>query len=431
MKKFYVIALMLMMSVTSVSAHASSYSYSIGTNYGDGVDTSSSAKNAATNFTIAGYTSYYNIKPTISYLEGNNADGQKRLESDIVFLAGHANYDSMAWNYLGNGGNYNCGVYYKQSFQSSSSDTQYVGINDLDLSDTELITFAGCKTANNSTNLLTKAVAAGADVAVGFEDSIGTTSATEWRGHYVSGLALGKSVSQAISYADNNFSYDDDSVKTSTYEGTGSTVIKISSKSSIQSNTKYDIKTFIDAESELADGSLVLDIKPAPTHEIKDKISVNVKLGKYDKLSEYIVNNINSNFNIDSYETNVYVDDNGIGTITFTLLIGDFKTDVQYNVAVKKDIATAITTLGDHSILSSKDDSIFSNKIFSNQSIDVNTVKQLAIDASELGSKCKVSEQKVSKKFDTETKEGYYFVLTEFEFADGSFMVEEFKYTIK
>lgn len=108
---------MLLLALNVVTAYASggNYAYSIGTNYDGGlfdsdIDTSGDATYAATAFSLTGYSSYYNIQPTVSYMIGDNPLGNARLENNIIFLSGHGNKDHMSFNYKKKDGNHATGV---------------------------------------------------------------------------------------------------------------------------------------------------------------------------------------------------------------------------------------------------------------------------------------------------------------------------------
>jgi hypothetical protein len=72
MKKFicFVVSLLILTNSSIVLGADTDYAYSFGTNYDSGwfdddIDTSQAAIDAATDFGIAGYSSHYNIKPTV------------------------------------------------------------------------------------------------------------------------------------------------------------------------------------------------------------------------------------------------------------------------------------------------------------------------------------------------------------------------------
>ena len=70
----------------------------------------------------------------------------------------------------------------------------------LELSNASLVLFIGCETAfggENASNLVSVAVAKGAETAIGFEANIDCTTANKWTKAFFSKLANGKTVQQA------------------------------------------------------------------------------------------------------------------------------------------------------------------------------------------------------------------------------------------
>ncbi|MFS1518657.1 hypothetical protein V1503_19665 [Bacillus sp. SCS-151] len=406
-----------------VSASAADYAYSVGTDYADGswwesgVDTSQSAMDAATDFALAGYSSYYNIKPTVAYFQGDAPDGNPRMESDILFFAGHANNELMTWNYDNKGGDYKVGVYYTNGFVSSTTDYTYVGLNDYNLNGTKLMVFAGCETASGSTNLLTKATDNGADSAVGFVDKVATASATKWRGKFTDAIGLGKSISQAITYAD-SFSYDDDRVLTSTYEGSGSLIVK-------QSN-------FYKSQEDFLNKSLVSkESKETPVigEKIKEKqkeLPVNKDI-KFDFQNEdytEIVNYISSiedMFNLGDYTTKIKEKEDGNGSITFNYTIDSIETNVKYTAVIEDNLLTTIYLNGK---LPKKEEKPSTKKVSADQ------LTQL-LDNVPTDEDYRVVNQFIKEKIDLESNQQYIVAITDYEhIPSGTFVSGEIVHEI-
>lgn len=226
----------IMISMTMFSgtiAHAAgTMAFSVGTDYGGlfGVDTTSDATNASDLYEIAGYNSYYSTQPTVSIMRGNFSSGTKRIQSDILFFSGHGNYDNIAFNYKGKGGEYMTGVYYGSDLNSTSG-YKYVGLNG-NMSSVKLVTFAACLTAsNNDNNITARAVSYGAKTAVGWSSSINSGSHSNWLARYNDKLATGSTVLEAVTYA-NSFTYLDSDVKDARIYGNRSLKIKLTKMAS-------------------------------------------------------------------------------------------------------------------------------------------------------------------------------------------------------
>lgn len=145
-KKILAAFICVSLLTNSITAMAANHAFSVGTNEGStSIDTSDSAKYAANCFATAGYSSNYSVQPTYSTLTGAFTDGVNRMQSQILFFAGHANYTNINWNYLLNGKN-KCGVWIYSNGTSSKTGYQYAGLKSYDLSNTKIAMFFGCKT---------------------------------------------------------------------------------------------------------------------------------------------------------------------------------------------------------------------------------------------------------------------------------------------
>ena len=154
---------------------------------------------AYTAYKVAGYNSYLETQPTVDIMRGKHDTGRKRMSSDILFFAGHANYNHMAFEYMRLGGDYLTGIYYTAEDFDSPSGYKYAGLGNMVL--VNLVTFAGCYTAKGDENLASRAVDFGATAAVGWTWKINYIDAVSWLREYNSKLADGFSVAYAIAYA--------------------------------------------------------------------------------------------------------------------------------------------------------------------------------------------------------------------------------------
>ncbi len=218
--------------------------FSVGTTYSDGINTSKDARTACDKYAIAGYKSYYSTQPTVDIMTGTFKNGIKRMQSDILLFSGHGNYDHMAFNYRGLGGKYRTGIYYTDKEQIESSSTGYVYSGLKNMSHVQLVTFAGCETANqDNKNITLLSCNNGAKCAVGWTTSVNAGSHTEWLERYNDKLATGASVKNAIYYA-SAFPYDDNRVKNARVYGKSALIINTTksiskSKSSEIEKLKY------------------------------------------------------------------------------------------------------------------------------------------------------------------------------------------------
>ncbi|MCR5836987.1 MAG: hypothetical protein K6G88_10820 [Lachnospiraceae bacterium] len=220
------LATIFTLNTTSNINAATKYAYSIGTDYGDNVDTSKDAKNAATSFGKLGYKSYYNTKPTVSYMKGNAPNGRRRLGCEIVFLSGHATSTYMSFNYRNKGGDYATGIIQGKDWESPSTHYKYAGVDDCDMSKTKLFVLAGCETARGGDNITKDIVQNGAKTALGWTTKISCASHSEWLKKFFTKLESKVRVIDAVNYA-NSFSYSDSNVKNTWIYGDTKNIVSL------------------------------------------------------------------------------------------------------------------------------------------------------------------------------------------------------------
>lgn len=222
-KKLFSVVLccsLILVPWSSTFAASSTDAWSVGTYYKDGyisgligsVDTTDDAITAADFYGSMGYKSAYSTSPTYQIMRGRFSNNNYRMESAVQFYSGHANNECIAYNYNNSGGDYKTGVYYGSNYDSSKG-YKYAGIKSYNLNSVKLITFAGCNTATNGDdNIVAAAHNAGATTTIGWTESIGSGSHSNWLKRYNDYLNKGYTVSKAISHAD-SFSYLDNKVK--------------------------------------------------------------------------------------------------------------------------------------------------------------------------------------------------------------------------
>lgn len=322
-----VIMVSMTMFPATIAHAAGTMAFSVGTDYGGlfGVNTTSDATNASDLYEIAGYKSYYSTEPTASIMRGNFANGTKRIQSDILFFSGHGNYDNVAFNYKGKGGEYMTGVYYG-SDMSSTSGYKYVGLNG-NMSSVKLVTFAACLTAsNNDNNITARAVSYGAKTAVGWSSEINSGSHSNWLARYNDKLATGSTVLEAVTYA-NSFTYLDSKVKDARIYGNRSLKIKLTRMASV-----------LDEEATLENMS----------------VSATCIAGAVDETSvvEAACKNI-PNFCPSDYEVRIYEICKNCYTIDFVFTVNGITTNSVYTMTI---IDGRIASIVDNTIDFNKDE---------------------------------------------------------------------------
>lgn len=331
-----VVSLLVMANSMTVMGADSNYAYSFGTNYSKdwydyNIDTSHVAKDASTDFGIAGYDSRYNIKPTVQYMRGDNPDTHMpRMESEILFFDGHGNSQCVAFNYKKKDGDYKTGIFYGEDYDSLTSGYKFAGIRSCNFSKVKLVTFAGCKTAEGTDNITIRAIDEGAETAVGWEKSVGTRSFTRWLSRYTNELALGKSVKEAVDYA-NGFTYTDNNVKTVVIKGNEDLVIMNSKDKATFSinNDKLGEKKSIENRDE------ILNIEELKEIDINIDLSFDSEKADYSNIVTFISDKSSTQFNIDDYNIYLTERNNNSSIIDLIYKIGDFETNSSYTVFVE------------------------------------------------------------------------------------------------
>jgi hypothetical protein len=399
------------------TAHAAStYSYSIGTDYSgfwpweNDINSSNHAIYTANGFKQAGFTGYYNTAPTYQYLRGSY-NGYKRMESSILYFGGHANNALMTFNYKRQGGDYKTGVADSTNYTTSDG---YVmtGIRSYDMSKVHLIVFQGCDTASTSNNITKSAVSLGAETAIGWTDKISDPSNYEWIKNFTDKIEQdGVEVWQATQYADSK-NYSDIRVKLNYIYGNPHLIITHLNLIAGSSVTSYNQSQFID------------------TNEYKPMIKLeNVdSKNRLDLISSYIKSDINEEFNIDNYNIeSVQKGSRMIIDIT-QKLYPDIRTNSGYTVFIDDNKVTSIFDNNklnrEKSTLTIDFASVLSN--FGDEKIKTLALNNIDKD------KYKILNNKIFNYYDVDKGELYKVVRTEIENKEiGTFAVIDYKHKVK
>ena len=390
---------------------ASNRAFSVGTNEGMySIDTSDSATYAANCFATAGYTSNYSIQPTVDILRGTFSDGTRRLESEVLFFAGHANYSNMNWNYLLNDQN-PCGIWIGNNGASSSTIYRYAGLNDKNLSNTKIAMFFGCNTGNtsNGTNLVSKAGERGADFAIGWKESVGTVAATKWRKAFVNQLALGDTTLEARNYA-NSLSYNDNAVtNTYTYGNLGLVIRLAKAMGSVEGDVpalaqKFDMETDLHQE-----------------YSIPKDILIDINNIDFSKITDYIKLNVYEVFEISDFDVKVVVheEEGNSGLIILTLKLDNVCTTTDIRICVTNGKVTKVASNGSFEV----DKNMKISKLQMSDEELCNSAKARSL----IGYKYDIVNQQVIRKYDIEQMKSYAVVLTHYydEVTDSYWSSEE------
>lgn len=396
MKKKLIKKILCVISVATITAMntftalaADSYAYSIGTDYGGlfGVDTSGDAENASTVFALAGYKSYYSIKPTVTYMRGQNPAGGRRIGSDVLFYSGHGNNQCVSFNYKGNGGEYATGVYYLNDFDSSTG-YKYVGIGSTDMSGNKLSVFGACNTANGSDNIAKRAYDKGSKSTIGWTVTVDASSHSKWLQRFSNELANGKTVQNAAQYA-NGFTYTDSSVKSYKIYGNSALVVKKSATSQDDSR------------------AIVLN----------QTINVDLQNNQLQELDDYLRNELD--LDVDNMKVEVTKLDGSDGVVDYKIMVNECETTMGYVAIINDGI---VTDFYNNTI----ENAVVTNAAYDITESDKEVAYQQAL--SEIDAYDTIVSQTGKKMYDAETGEFYFNVFTTYSIGDNCLTVESYKF---
>ena len=357
---FIVLIIFLFICMLSTPVFAARYAISLATDFGrtvlpsgnilTGNFLSTTAYSQMAYNNISDITSLRNTAFTKAYLIGTTPNGEKRLETNVIFLNGHGNSDNMVFCHQGNSA-YATGICLGQDFNDGFFD--YVGLNTLNMYKTRLVTYCACKTGEGNNNLVTASINRGAKVAVGFNDTIWTgqsSAGEEWLKFYHDALGNGLYINSAIGWANSNVpnSGMDDTIVT---EGpTRTTNLQQSNVSSLELDER---KNIVDTNNinkiKFKDKFLVneLSYQCDILEEIEDK-----NLNDYEETFSFLINEIkqmDENFNINDYKvtSHFYNKNDKNGFIKFTYYInGNIETNKVYIANIEDGVIINVILAG-------------------------------------------------------------------------------------
>ena len=293
-------------------AVAQNKAFCVGTDYGDGVDTSSAAAYASTKYESLDYSVTCVTVPRV-----NTMRNYHYKKSNILFFDGHGNYDHISFNFLQTGGDYRTGVYYSTDFNSSTG-YKYVGIiGNMDF--VNLAVFGACNTALGNDNIAKRACENGALVTIGWTDEIRSSSFENWLLRFNNYLAQGSSISDAVSYADSFFYVPGSHVKDHVMyirEPWGGNLALSNNNSLLSNDTTIETTR---AETDIM--------------EEKEKISI---MGKnvIDEVAA-IIHDYDNHFEKEKYRINKHCSGDELITIDYMEEIEGFETNSGYIAIIK------------------------------------------------------------------------------------------------
>lgn len=237
------------------------------------------------------------------------------MESDILFFSGHGNSSLMYFYDVNKTNDYE--FYIKTGTNNSNS----VGISSYNMKNVKLVVYAGCKTAEGTTNITKTTQTNGAKATLGWKVSIGANSHTQWLKRFWSKIPSSFQMSQALSYAD-SFTYADSGVKNHQSYGNWNTGFSL-----LKNNETTNIGIL---ENKIDERNNIVNIYA----DSEEKIIKSV--------SQYISDNLNNKFSMKDYEIEKTIVDDKIIYDFKLLLNNEIKTSLGYTIFVYNNVITNI-----------------------------------------------------------------------------------------
>lgn len=350
---------------------------------------------------------YYMQK--VGYRTGQHIDPSKQtlwenLYADVQIFLSHGDWDRITFK--------NTGILAGASQNWVGLD--HIGTNDVHWdADTILVTYMSCNGSkdNNRNGLAGQTSQRGADCVVAFREEIHSLSAMLWCDAFMSSLARGNGVYDAMVEA-NSVTYPSSSVKSGSLWHHGNNNIKIGSYNS------YSVSS---QENNMIMPNNILKSRQTIIHNDIKEISEAIK--SYDESfdeNNFVITKTSGLNVIDV--TNGTVDDSE-EFIDYQLKIGDFVTNAGYSVKINNGIVTAIydntEALKKNKIDIKNDSNSFTANI---QSEKINLFKSKAIQEAKIDSNLsEITEQEHQFYYDVNTGKKYVIISTRVETqeADG------------
>ncbi len=306
------ITILSTLGIANISMAAGDCAFAVGGSFTD-LNIESAVTNAANAHTNLGYHSYYAKSADYDTLNGYFANGTRRLESDILFFAGHGSTGSIVaapgvgvCSYTGRSG--------------------FVYTGNINWANTKLVTIMGCSTGGESTasykniahDIFTRS--GYKSTTIGWRDTIYDVDIVRWSNRYYTKLKEGKTIRDAIDYAMSYDKYHSDTIKDLSFFGSWDMIVKKSLTRSNLINDSNNIKEESNSNS--------LKIKE-DIYFTRDNQNIDLIVEKIKQLY--------SDFDINNFEVKIHKlsDTEDQFIIDFHYKIGEFYTNEGYVVSIR------------------------------------------------------------------------------------------------
>lgn len=362
---------------------------------------------AARHFANAGYDTTTFTSPTNNLLYDVNEYGDLYMCSDILYFNGEGSTDSVSW-WETSKRLYKCGVIAHPRVTGDKN--IYYNLTSNNFKHVKLAMFMACNTAP----MADYAVSQGAKSALGFNYAVKASDMEKFSERVTLRLSRGDTLNEALTYAVELGGYVNSSIKSFNVKGGSNTVASPRSTSSNKGTIKVkteDENGNIVTDEMYVDPYVETERMPEIYNLDKEKMepilctAENLSL---EKISSYIKENIDSNFDINTYvvKSNI-MPDSELGILLLDFKVGDFVSNSGYTVITENGYVKEIAQSGiiDYMIDVEEQKSDMSEE----------EMKADAIKKENLTNMYDVINQTVEKRIDTKTGRCYYIVFTEYE----------------
>ena len=306
--------------MTNVSA--TSYGLAVGATLGSSAGDTRTFANTVTNYLNSmGYSTIKRTGPTYSNLLAEmNGVSPKRwlLEADVIYLAGHGNYDNVSFSTTNKSGpEYDVFIANRATHQYGPN-KGIIGVGWFNLSKVKFIMFQGCNTANQSysNNVTAYARSKGATTTLGWKGMINRNGIADWITRFWPRIVAGDTIQQAATYA-KSFYYPQNSSGVKEYKIYGSTGLRLTlSKNNVAAS--YQV-----------------------SNQASDQVSRNEyvfeKTATKDTITDLIKKTLNKDFYNYEYTLKETYPENGDEKVTiqdYVLTVNGVETNLAYTVRI-------------------------------------------------------------------------------------------------
>ncbi|HAB66640.1 MAG TPA: hypothetical protein DCE23_04665 [Firmicutes bacterium] len=281
----------------------------VGASYSDGRNSAEHSNNTYSTYQSMGLTSKKFFNPAIGDLKGKHFPAVSYLESGIIYFSGHGNNHNMNYNTF-------------DISDCSHNGDNYIGIGSYNNSKTAFIEYAGCKTAEGSSNITEYSQYVGVNITMGWTTDLYEDSFKNWNKRFNNKIKDKATSVDSAAKSASNYIYVHNEVKNYKVYGYGDTNpwywIYGNSSSKSKSQTGQVYNNGYNLESKNGKSFYLLDNQ----EELDTKVD------------NFINNEIGSSFNRDNYK--LEINGNDVKYFDYVLYYDDIRTNLGYTVSVDK-----------------------------------------------------------------------------------------------